>query len=52
MWRIYGSKSDYLNAPRLETQRQWIRYQAEQQYEQEKQEQIEKKQREEFERNK
>jgi len=48
MWNIYGSKSDYMRAPRLEAHRQWIRYQAEQQYEQEKQKQIEQQQREEI----
>ena len=52
MWNIYGSKSDYMAAPRLEAHRQWLRHQAEQQYEQEKQKQIEQQQREEWEKNK
>ncbi len=37
-----------MEAPRLEAQKQWIRYQAEQQYEKEKHKEIEDKQREEI----
>ncbi|HEX3640103.1 MAG TPA: hypothetical protein VHV10_02310 [Ktedonobacteraceae bacterium] len=38
MWRVYGCKSDYLKAPRLEAQKQWIRSQAEVQVDKEKEE--------------
>jgi hypothetical protein len=38
MWRVYGSKSDYFKAPRLEAHRQWLRQQAEMQVDREKEE--------------